>query len=152
MPIEEFYDHTKAYPCDLNGILFFEQRMEGIVNNYPRRVTVPSYTVDMYKSDDRTFRVFVKTPELNVVDLTGAVGNMTFKEQPGGSVVIDKSTNVAGEGQIGAADEGEMFFYLVPADTSSIDARQYVFDISVTLASGKKYTILTGVMNLLQPV
>lgn len=151
--VEAIYDYSKMYPCDLNGSLVAEVKMNGVINNYPvRRAAVPYYAIDMYLSDDRTFRVFVKTPNLNVVDITGATGVMTVKTIKGGSVIISKSTAVPAEGQIGAADEGEMFFFFVPADTSSLDARQYVFDITVTLSSGKKYTILDGVMNLIQPV
>lgn len=150
---EAFYDYSKMYPCDLNGSLVSETKMNGVINNYPvRRAAVPYFSIDMYLSDDRTFRVFVKTPDLNIVDLTGATGVMTVKTSKGGSVIISKSTAVPSEGQIGAADEGEMFFFFVPADTSSLDARQYVFDVSVTLSNGKKYTILDGVMNLIQPV
>jgi len=150
---EAIYDHTKAFPCDLNGSLVAEIKMNGVINNYPvRRAAVPYYSIDMYLSDDRTFRVFVKTIDLNVIDLTGAVGVMTVKTDKDAAVLIPKSTVVPAEGEIGAADEGEMFFYFVPADTSSLDARQYVFDVSVTLSSGKKYTILDGVINLIQPV
>jgi uncharacterized protein YlzI (FlbEa/FlbD family) len=45
-----------------------------------------------------------------------------------------------------------MFFYLVPADTVSLEIRQYVYDVKVTLLTGKKYTVLEGVINLLEPV
>ena len=153
MPVEAFYDYDKMYPCDLNGTLVSESELDGVINNYPvGRAAVPYYSIDMYLSDDRTFRVYVKTPDLNVVDLTGAVGTMTVKTDKSSSVLTQKKTNVSGEGQIGAADEGEMFFYLVPADTSLLDARQYVFDVSVELSSGKKYTVLDGVINLIQPV
>lgn len=153
MPVEAFYDYDKMYPCDLNGKLVSENELQGLINNYPvGRSAVPYYSIDMYLSDNRTFRVFVKTPDLNVVDLTGATGVMTIKVDKSSSVLIQKSTANASEGAIGAADEGEMFFYLVPADTSSLDARQYVFDVSVTLTNGKKYTVLEGVLNLDQPV
>ena len=42
--------------------------------------------------------------------------------------------------------------YLVPADTSALDIRQYVFDVRVTLATGKVYTVLDGTIDLQQPV
>ena len=150
---EAIYDYSKMYPCDLNGSLVAEIKMNGVINNYPvRRAAVPYYAIDMYSSDNRTFRVFVKTPDLNIVDLSGATGVMTVKTLKGGSVLISKSTAVPVQGQIGSADEGEMFFYFLPADTSSLDARQYVFDVSVTLVTGKQYTVLEGVINLIQPV
>jgi hypothetical protein len=153
MPVY-LYDVSQLHPDDLTGILTLENKMCGIVNNYPvGRTAVPYEEVQLYANNNRTFRVFVKTPDLNIVNLTGAVGVLSVKpDKTSPTTVIVKHTNVAGEGQIGAADEGEMFFYIVPSDTATLDIRQYVFDVRVTLSSGKKYTIIEGVIDLLQPV
>ena len=148
------YDASKLHPDDLTGILTSETRMCGIVNNYPvgRRV-VPYEEIQLYASDNRTLRVFVKTPNLDIVDLTGAVGVLSVRTEKGAvATVVVKHTNVPAEGQIGAANEGEMFFYLVPADTSALDIRQYVFDVRVTLLTGKVYTVLDGTIDLQKPV
>ena len=58
----------------------------------------------------------------------------------------------SGEGAVTDPTHGEVEFYVVPADTVSLEIRQYVFDVTVTVASGKTYTILEGVLNLLEPV
>ena len=71
MEIEALYDMTEMHPYDLNGILVSEDKMCGIVNNYPpRRNAVPYETIELYTNNNRTFRVYVKTPELNIVSVT----------------------------------------------------------------------------------
>lgn len=146
------YDATYLHPNDLTGILEYETRMCGIVNNYPvGRNAVPQEIFELYKGSDRTLRVFVKTPDLDVIDITGSVGILTIKPNKESTVAtISKHTNVAAEGAIGAADRGEMFFYLIPADTSSLDAQQYVFSVKITLSNGKIYAILEGIINLFE--
>ena len=152
MGIEAIYDMSKMHPDDLNGVLVSENQMVGIVNNYPtRRTAVPFETVEIYTNNDRTLRVYVKTPELNVVNVAGAVGVLTIKATKDSTIAtISKSTAVSGQGAIGSPDQGEMFFYILPADTVNIDVRQYVFDVKVTLSTGKVYTVLEGIINLQQ--
>ena len=153
MPVVLF-DPTSLHPDDLTGILFSEVQMCGIVNNYPvGRHAVPFQPVDLFANNDRTFRVFVKTPDLNIVNLTGAQGILTVKTDKSAiSPVFQKSTMVGTQGAIGSPDQGEMFFYIVPADTANLEIRQYVFDVKTILSTGKAYTVLEGVLNLDQPV
>jgi hypothetical protein len=152
MPVVLF-DSSSLHPDDLNGILVAETQASGIVNNYPGRSAVPSISIDLYANNNRTLRVFIKTPDLNIVDLTGAAGLFTVRTEKGSAtIIIQKSTAIPAQGQIGSADQGEMFFYIVPADTSSLAIRQYVYDVRVTLSTGKTYTVLEGVINLLKPV
>ena len=153
MPVVLFNPNS-LHPDDLTGILISEVQMCGIVNNYPiGRHAVPFEPVDLYANNDRTFRVFIKTPDLNIVNLTGAQGLFTVKtDKSSTSPVIQKSTLVGTQGAIGSPDQGEMFFYLVPSDTVNLDIRQYVFDVKAKLSTGKTYTVLEGVINLDQPV
>lgn len=153
MAIEVLYDASSLPECDLVGILVAETQLCGIVNNCPlRRRAVPYYPMDLYANNDRRLRVYIRNGDLDIIDLTGATCLFTVKLTKDGSIVIQKSTAVAGEGQIGAADEGECFFYIEPSDTASLDITQYVFDVQVTLNDGNKYTTVEGVLNLLQPV
>jgi len=154
MPVEVFYDASKLHPGELLGILVAETRLCGIVNNKTmRRRAVPYVKFEIYRGSDRRIRVYVKDGDLNVVDLSGATCVFTMRETKDEPVVLQKSTSVPGEGQIGAADEGECFFFLVPSDTSSLNIEQYVFDVGVTLADGSVYkSVAEGVVNLLQPV
>lgn len=153
MPVYLF-DTSSLHPDDLMGIMVSETQLCGVVNNYPvGRAAVPFESVDLYASSDRTFRVFVKTPELNIVNLTGAQGILTMKtDKDATTPSFQKSTAVSGEGSIGSPDQGEMFFYILPGDTASLAIRQYVYDVRLTLPSGKTYTVLEGVMNLQKPV
>jgi hypothetical protein len=153
MPIEVLYDTSSLPECDLVGILIAETELCGIINNCPlRRRAVPFYPMDLYANNNRRLRVYIRDGDLNIVDLTGATCVFTVKLTKDGAVIIQKSTAVAGEGQIGSADQGECFFYIVPSDTSALDIAQYVFDVKVTLADGNSYTTVEGVLNLLQPV
>lgn len=147
---QDWYDESKLNPWDINGELVQFTTLTGIAQTLPtRRRKMPFYTLNMAQGDDRSLRVYVKDPNLDIIDLSGAVGQFFLRTaQKGGAAVFDKATNVTGEGQIGAADEGEMFFFIEPSDTSSLDARQYWWMIRVTLSNGKTYSIANGVINL----
>ena len=148
------YDASQLHPGDLMGELVSETRMCGVVNNYPiGRAAVPYEEIQIYANNNRTLRVFVKTPDLNVVNVTGAVGVLSVKtDKSAMTAIMTKHTNVPAEGQIGSPDQGELIFYILPADTASLDIRQYVFDVKVTLSSGKAYTVLEGIIDLQKPV
>lgn len=153
MPVV-LYDASALHPDDLTGIMVSETQLCGVVNNYPvGRAAVPFEPMDIYAGSDRTLRVFVKTPDLNIVNLTGAQGLLTVKTDKSATVPsITKTTLVGAQGQIGSPDQGEMFFYLVPTDTSALAIRQYVYDVRLTLLTGKTYTVLEGVINLQKAV
>jgi len=108
--------------------------------------------LDLYADNNKTYHIYVKDRNLEPIDLTGATCVLTVKDEKGGTTVIQKSTAVAGQGEIGAPDQGEAYFYIVPADTSALAYQQYVYDVKVTLANTKTYTVLEGIINLLQPV
>lgn len=154
MAVEVLYDFARGAGCDLLGTVVRETKLCGIVNNCPlRRRVVPFESIDIFANNDRQLRVVATDPNLNVVDITGATGVFTVKyAKDDATPTIQKSTAVPAEGMIGAADEGEMFFFLVPSDTDSLDICQYIFDVRLTLSDGKTYTIVEGLMNLLQPV
>ena len=114
---------------------------------------MPYVKFDLYAGSNRRLRVYIKTGDLQIVDLTGATCIFTMRDTKDDPIVIQKSTANPTEGMIGAADEGEAFFFLVPSDTDALNICQYVFDVSVTLASGEIYkSTVEGVINLLQPV
>lgn len=154
MLIEVLYDTGSLPECDLVGVVTAETQFCGVINNCPlRRREVPYYPLDLYQSNDRRLRVYIRDGDMNIVDLTGATCVFTVKLTKDDTLpVIQKSTAVSGEGEIGSADQGECFFYLEPADTSSLDIAQYVFDVSVTLSDGNYYTAVEGVLNLEQKV
>jgi len=154
MPIEVLYAASRMPICDLVGIVTAETQLCGVINNCPlRRRAVPFYNIDLYQNNDRRLRVYIRDGNLNIINLTGATVVLTVKASKSDTVpVIQKSTAVPAEGLIGAADEGECFFYIVPADTASLEICQYVYDVRVLLDDGNSYTTVEGTLNLLQPV
>lgn len=150
---DSMWDMSKMHPEDLGGIEDSKTCFIGIVNNYPvRRRAVPYESIDLYANNSRTFRVYVKTANLDVVNVAGSVGVMTVKETKDSPIAFRKATNVVGQGQIGSPDQGELIFYINPSDTANLDIKQYVFDVRLTLSSGNTYTVLEGVINLQQTV
>ena len=114
---------------------------------------MPFTPIDLYKDNNRRLRVFIKDGNLDIVDVTDALGIFTLKDTKDDAIIFQKSTAVPAEGAIGSGDEGEMFFFIVPADTASLTGGgQYVWDVRVTLDNGEIYTTSEGVINLLQPV
>jgi len=157
--IEAYYHTQDLHPCDLLGILERETRFIGIINNYPlRRRAVPYESMELYAGNKRRLRVYIKDASLNIINLTGALCVFSLRHEKSGPIVFQKHTNVPAEGMIGSADQGECFFFVDPADTANLDVAQYVFDVTVTLASSDgpwtdgPYTTVEGVVNLLQPV
>ena len=153
MSPDALWDTSRMFPFDLCGILIDKTDMCGIINNHPvRRNAVPYESVDMYAKNNRTFRVYVKDADLNIVNVAGSTGVWTFKKTKADAPLFTKSTAIPAQGAIGSPDQGELIFYIVPADTATLDIRQYVYDVRLTLPSGAIYTVCEGVVNLLQPV
>jgi hypothetical protein len=114
---------------------------------------VPFITIDLFRDNDRQLRFFARDPDLNVIDLTGATCIFSVKEsKEDTSFAFQLSTAVPADGMIGAADEGEAFFFVKPSDTAGLSICQYVYDVQVTLGNGKIYTTVEGYLNLKLPV
>lgn len=153
MSIVEVAYNQYHTPQELVGELVYQEKFLASIDAYPRRTRVVFVNLTLYAGDDKTYVIYVKDRDLNEVDVTSATGVFTMKEaKDDTSAVVSKSTAVSGEGEIGAGNHGEIYFYLEPDDTKDLDIRQYVFDVRVTLANGKVYTVLEGTINLAQPV
>ena len=151
--VETYFDGDYRKPYDFVGALIVTEYMSGVINNYPREGDeMPFYTSDFYAGNNRTYRVYAKDKNLNTINITGATCVMTWREKKDDDNTLQKSTAVAAQGQITDATHGEMEFYFLPADTSELAIRQYVFDVKVVTSSSKEYTILEGVINLKQSV
>lgn len=154
MSIEFLYYSSNLPEHDIVGILVVETKLYGLVNNYPlRRKPVPYYPIDLFQNNNRRLRVYIRDAILQPVDITGCEVIFTVKlKRSDTTSVIQKSTSVSGEGEIGSPDEGECFFYIVPEDTEELTVGQYVWDVTLYKADGKIYTVADGVVNLLLPV
>jgi len=149
-----YYDIDKLHPFDLTGILVYEDVFNGVLDNFelPGGRTVPYEVIDLVQGDNRTVKVYVKDRNMDIVNLAGATAWFAARMTADGSNVIQKSTANPSQGQIGAADEGEILFYIVPSDTNQLAIRQYLWYVNVMLQNGKSYTVVNGVLNLLSVV
>lgn len=109
---------------------------------------MPFETFELAKKNNRTLRVYIRDGDLNIVNVTGCTAVLEIRHSDDAPVLITKSTATPAQGAIGSPDQGEVFFYLIPTDTASLDVAQYVYRIHLTLPSGKTYTVSNGVINL----
>ena len=139
-------------PEIIDGDLNYQDKFDGLIDRTGEKTAMAFKNLSLYAGDNKTYVVYVKDRWLNPIDLEGAVGTLTVKQDKDDtSPLIQKHTNVSGEGDIGTHEDGEMYFYLIPSDTSSLSERQYVFDVKVVVNS-KTYTVAEGVINIKQPV
>lgn len=113
---------------------------------------MPFDAIEIYRGNKRRIRIYVRDPDLNIIDLTGAECTFTVRHTKSGPILLQKKTSVPAEGQIGAADEGEAFFFILAEDTQNLDVAQYVYDVTVMLSGDGPYTVAEGVVNLVGPV
>lgn len=116
---------------------------------------MPSYLVDVYQGNNRTITVNVlDASTLLPVNLSGYRAILTVKinKSDSSAVIVKDTDNGPSEAEIGAANKGEILFYLVPADTSPLSVRQYVYDVTVIDQNSRTYTVLEGVFNVAQAV
>ena len=145
----EWIDPSSRSIDELVGELQYKECFNGQIDSYPGRARVLFQNLILYAGDDKTYVVYVKDRDLNPVSVAGAVAVLTWRKEKGSPIVLQKSTAIVGQGEIGAANKGEVFFYLVSTDTSSLETEcQYLWDVQVTLASGKHYTVLEGITTL----
>jgi len=149
-PEDTRYGVPETLECELN----WSETLICTIDRTKEKSDMVLQSLSLFAGNDKTYVCYVKDRCLSAIDLTGAIGVLTAKMSKDDSVaVFQKRTDVAGEGEIGAANKGEMYFYLVPADTSTLETgRQYVFDIKVQVGSGKVYTVAEGTILLKQPV
>jgi hypothetical protein len=106
-------------------------------------------SLSLQASTDKTYKCVVKDRQLNPVNVYGGVGVLSLKKlRTDTAYVFQKHTNVPAEGSLGDPTQGELLFYVVPADTDALEERQYLFDVKVTLSNGKTYTVAEGTINL----
>lgn len=105
------------------------------------------------KGSSKTFELTVKDGDGVRVDITGAKLWFCVREKPGCPVLIEKKNDLAGgsiaEIEVTDAVNGEARIYLSPSDTDKapatpelLEIRQYLYDIWIELASGKRYQVV----------
>lgn len=146
-----YYVDRFNQPEDLVGYVHVVDEMKGIIDPYPGGL-IMKYNLTLFMGNNKVYRVYVRDRDLNPIDVTGGIGVMTVKATTADTAVITKRTDNPSQGTIGSPDMGEILFIIVPADTSSLAERQYVFDVKFKTSSGSTYTVVEGILNLKKPV
>lgn len=102
--------------------------------------------ISFYRGDSHTVDVDA-TASGQPLDVTGAAALLSVK-------VSDGATDYALQkaGAIVNGPGGALRFTIAPADTATLAAGLYAFDVQITLAGGEVYTLAKGTLELLQDV
>ena len=99
--------------------------------------------IEIYRGDNRTFKVTVKDGDGVVVDITGASIKFSVKEEISDTSYVIQKTVGSGINITDAAN-GEYEVYIVPADTQNLDTKVYEYDSELTTSAPKVYTVVRG--------
>lgn len=107
-------------------------------------ILLPKNALTVTRGTSMTLRLTVTDPSTNKpVDLTGGRVVLTVKGRVEDSVpLIMKTTDVELQAAITQPTAGIAEIYLVPTDTERKTIKQYVFDVWVVLANGKRYAVI----------
>lgn len=98
--------------------------------------------------DDITLVVTVKDNTGAVIDVSGSSSLFTIKDSYGGSILSQVSGSFVTDGT-----DGQLEFNAPSGDTvNAVADTEYVYDIAVTLSSGRKYTVNRGVIKFVADV
>ena len=109
-------------------------------------MSVPTDDKRIYKAQDKEILIYL-TGATGLLNLTGCRLLFYIRETVDGTPVITKDSNNAGEIDIApdqGTNKGEATLTFVPADTSTLDAGQYYYDLWLTDVSAKTRPMLTG--------
>jgi len=133
---------------ELQGLVRTIQAIFGVLKEEGPLMPLEANNITMYIRDDRTLSVAADTEKGAPVDLTDAKLWFTVKQRAtdlDADALIQKRTANAGgsDGEIKVITPatGKAEIYVVPADTVDMNPGTYIYDIQVTLANGKTYTI-----------
>lgn len=99
--------------------------------------------IELIRGSSKTFLLSVVDEIGAVQSLDGATVYFTVKcDLKDTETKIVKSSAQPAEIEIYAPAEGKAKIYLTPGDTLNMDLGEYVFDVWVELASGKRYPVV----------
>jgi len=101
-------------------------------------------TISIYKGDNATLVVTV-TESNTWVNITGFTFKFTVKydpTEPDANAEFTKSTDLASEISLTTPAQGELEIYIDPANTISMMADRYCYDVEMTTDGGDVYTIV----------
>ena len=87
--------------------------------------------------------LFLKTAIKTAITLTGYIGRMHIREYLDSSTIIKTLTTANGQiiidGVLGRVD-----IFLPPADTQTLEAKDYVYDLELESSSGEVTKVVSG--------
>jgi len=148
-----------AEPIAVYGVVKIENPIVGVVSDSQVIIgylveegplmTSDANRIVMFLRDDRTLSVTANYEDGSPTDLTGAKMWFTVKEKasdPDVDALIEKKSSLAGgsdsEIKFTNPTGGAAEIYIVPDDTENVNPGIYSYDVQVTLANGKTYTIV----------
>jgi hypothetical protein len=150
----KYYNALKVMAYNLQGTMERLVRLCGFIGKPVGRVIRPmTNTIEIYQGDSRIIRVSVRDSDLNVVDLNGGYAKLYIAEtSKSDEYLLVKSTTNISEGAITNPTYGEVSFFLGSTDTASLPESQYFYLVQVYLATGAKYVVVTGYMNVFKDI
>lgn len=124
---------------DIEAYIIFNIDILGIIS----RRNLKQMNYNMHKGNSKNFTVYVKDEHLNIIDLTDSSLIMNLKEKR-----LDTNTIINKQGSILDAVNGKVLFTFEPNDTVNLDAKQYYWNVVITLSTGDIYTIAEGTIVL----
>lgn len=122
------------------------------ISNSSSNISKSSSSIEVYQGESKDMELEIVqevddvdgNPEEVPVDLTGAKVCFTVRKSVGDSEVkiFKDSTNVLDIEILTPATEGFATIYLTSDDTLLLDPGKYVFDVWVTLSSGKRLPVI----------
>jgi len=110
-----------------------------------------SNEISMYRGNDKTISLTVKSGSGSAYNLTGCTVTMLVKKD---IKDLDAEAVITKTGILTQAINGIVEFYLVPSDTENLDSLEddviYPVDFEVLTPLGKKYTVLRTSFILLE--
>lgn len=144
-------DGVLEFVDELYGVLLVEDALIGYLSEEGTVMSSAELRINMFLRDDRTLSLTLKYPDNSPVNLTDSKLIFTVKEKTSdldADAVFQKKNAAAGgsdaQFKIIDAAGGRAEIYIVPADTENVNPGIYLWDVQVTLANGKNYTVLRG--------
>lgn len=150
--------------CDQGGTIEVPNNITGITatitSNTTLVGTIEGSTLadinDFFRGDNRDLDVVVKDSAGSIVNITGATFKFTVKDKKSDTAFLfQKTTTLATEILITDAPVGEVTVFILPADTSSLSVfneRALFYDLEITTALSKVYTVVEGVINMKEDI
>lgn len=116
-------------------------------------LTQPQNAVQIVRGSSKTFELTVLDVDGAAVNLTGARVLMSVKRAVTDARPVIQKDSAVGIAQVAITVPlaGRAEIYLEPSDTQTLDDREYVFDVWVVLASGKRYPVIAPSVLVVAP-